>query len=308
MKIFVTGASGWIGSATIRELLDSGHEVVGLARSEAAAEKVASLGADVLRGDLDDLDSLRTGAQACEGVVHLGYVHDFSRMADAANTDLAAIETFGAVLAGTGGPLVVASGTLGLNPGQVGTEDDSPPPGTHPRGLPTQKLRAEPCRPGRAVDGRALRADGARLGGETTHFIATLVSIARDKGVSGYVDDGSNRWPAVHRLDAARLVRLAVDDAPAGSVLHAIAEEGITSRAIAREAIGEGLRTARRVDPGREGHRPLWLDRHVLRRRRPGLERQDPASCCSGGRRRIPHCSRTCTRAPTTRDRADWLM
>ena len=238
MKIFVTGASGWIGSASIRELVAAGHDVLGLARSDESADKVAALGAEVLRGDLDDLDSLRTGAQACEGVVHLGYVHDFSRMADAANTDLAAIETFGAVLAGSGGPLLIASGTLGLNPGSVGTEDDTPDSGTHPRianakaalGLAEQGVRSMAVRFAPTVHG---------AGGDHG-FIAVLVDIAREKGVSGYVDEGTNRWPAVHRLDAAELVRLAVEDAPAGSVLHAVAEEGITSRTIA-ETIGEGL-------------------------------------------------------------------
>src|SRR5262245_56984687 len=133
MRIFVTGASGWIGSAVLAELVANGHTVLGLARSDESAAKVAELGADVHRGDLDDLDSLRSGAEACDGVVHLGYTHDFSRMEDAARTDLAAINTMGAALEGTGGPLVMASGVVGLVNGRPGTEDDMPDPRTHPR-------------------------------------------------------------------------------------------------------------------------------------------------------------------------------
>jgi nucleoside-diphosphate-sugar epimerase len=238
MKIFVTGASGWIGSATTRELLDAGHQVLGLARSQESADKVTSLGAEVLRGSLEELDTLRAGAEGSDGVVHLGYVHDFARMDDAAVTDRGAIETFGAVLTGTGGPLVIASGTLGLTSGGVGTEDDSPDPAMHPRianahfalGLAAQDVRSMAVRFAPTVHGS----------GGDHGFIATLVAIAREKGVAGYVDEGSNRWPAVHRLDAAHLVRLAVDTAPAGSVLHATAEEGITARTIA-ETIGAGL-------------------------------------------------------------------
>lgn len=234
MRIFVTGASGWIGSATISELRTAGHEVLGLARSEAAADVVRGLGAEVLRGDLNDLDSLRAGATATDGVVHLGYIHDFTRMDDAAVTDRAAIETFGEVLAGSNRPLLIAAGTLGLRPGEVGTEDDHPAPGLHPRTSNGQI----------ALD---LAASGVRsivvrfaptVHGPGDHgFVATLVSIAHDKGVSAYIGDGANRWPAIHRLDAARLVCLAIDEAPPATVLHAIAEEGIATREIA-EAIG----------------------------------------------------------------------
>jgi nucleoside-diphosphate-sugar epimerase len=238
MRVFVTGASGWIGSATVAELLDAGHQVVGLARSERAAEAIAALGAEVRRGELDDLDALRAGAAASEGVVHLGYNHDFSRMDDAARTDRAAIEAIGETLAGSDRPLLIASGTLGLTSGRVATEQDLPPdPEVHPRvGNALVAL---------SYGDRGVRALVVRFAptvhGEGDHgFVARLVEIAREKGVSGYVGDGSNRWPAVHRLDAGRLVRLAVEDAQAGSVLHATAEDGVPARAIA-EAIGRGL-------------------------------------------------------------------
>jgi len=213
MRVFVTGASGWIGSTVVSELLTSGQQVVGLARSDAAAARVTRLGAEVLRGDLDDLDSLRAGAASSDGVVHLGYNHDFSRMAQAARTDLQAIDAIGTILAGTGRPLVIASGTLGLAPGRVGTEQDVPDIRSHPRVASAQAAQAMAERGVRSVIVRFAPT----VHGEGDHgFMATLVAIARDKGVSGYIDDGANRWPAVHRLDAGSLVRLAVIDAPAG--------------------------------------------------------------------------------------------
>jgi nucleoside-diphosphate-sugar epimerase len=229
MRIFVTGASGWIGSAVIPELQSAGHQVVGLARSDEAAEKVAALGAEVRRGELDDVDGLR--------VVHLGYNHDFSRMPDAARTDLAAITAIGEALEGSGAPLVIASGTLGLNPGRVGTEEDRPDPAVHPRVANAQAALAFAERGVRPIVARfapTVHGDG------DYGFIATLVAVAREQGVAAYVGDGANRWPAVHRLDAAHLVALAVDGAPAGTIIHATAEEGVPARAIA-EAIGRGL-------------------------------------------------------------------
>lgn len=237
MRVFVTGASGWIGSAVVSELHNCGHQVVGLARSDSAAAAVAALGADVLRGDLDDLDSLRTGAAISDGVVHLGYNHDFARMEQAAQTDRHAIETIGTTLEGSDRPLVIASGTLGLAPGRVGTEQDRPAPGVHPR---TTNADVAESFAGRGVRSVIVRFAPTVHGAGDHGFLATLVGIARDKGMSAYIDDGANRWPAVHRLDAANLVRLAVQDAPAGSVLHATAEEGVPTRDIA-EAIGRGL-------------------------------------------------------------------
>ena len=238
MKLFVTGASGWIGSASVIELLAAGHHVIGLARTDEAAAKIRKLGAEVVRGSLDDLDSLRAAAGNVEGVVHLGYNHDFSQMAAAAQTDRAAIEVFGEVLAGTGGPLLIASGTLGLSPGRLATEADRPDIGAHPRlgnSLYTLSLVE------RGVRSIVVRFAPTVHGSGGDHgFVATLARIARDKGVSGYIGDGGNRWPAVHRLDAAKLVQLAIDQARPGAVLHAVAEEGIATRDIAG-ALGKYL-------------------------------------------------------------------
>ena len=237
MRVFVTGASGWIGSAVVSELVRSGHQVLGLARSDAAADAVTALGAEVLHGHLDDLDSLRTGTADSEGVVHLGYNHDFSQMGAAAQTDFAAIDAIGSALEGTGAPLVIASGTLGLAPGRVGTERDHPEAGLHPRIANASAALAFAERGVRPVVVRFAPT----VHGQGDHgFMAVLVEIARAKGVSGYIDEGANRWPAVHRLDAGRLVAQGVLEAPAGSVLHAVAEEGVSTRDIA-EAIGRGL-------------------------------------------------------------------
>jgi nucleoside-diphosphate-sugar epimerase len=237
MRVFVTGASGWIGSAVVSELLNAGHQVVGLARSDAAAAAIAARGAEVVRGDLDDLESLRAGAAATDGVVHLGYNHDFSRMDQAAQTDLQAIDAIGSTLVGSDRPLIIASGTLGLAPGRVGTELDRPDAGAHPR---IANALAALSFADRGVRSSIVRFAPTVHGPGDHGFVAVLVGIARDKGVSAYIDEGANRWPAVHRLDAGNLVRLAVENAPAGSVLHGVAEEGVPTRVIA-EAIGRGL-------------------------------------------------------------------
>ncbi|GAB3052750.1 SDR family oxidoreductase [Stenotrophomonas tumulicola] len=238
MRILVTGASGWVGSASVKELVSAGHQVLGLARNDEAAAKITQLGAEAVRGSLDDLASLRSAAAQAEGVVHLGYNHDFSQMAAAAQTDRAAIEVFADVLQGTGGPLLIASGTLGLAPGRVGREDDIPNVSVHPRianatytvGLADRGIRSMVLRLAPTVHG---------AGGDHG-FVAVLARIAREKGVSAYLGEGHNRWPAVNRLDAGKLVRLAIDKAPPGSVLHAVAEEGIATRDIAT-ALGQFL-------------------------------------------------------------------
>ena len=236
MRIFVTGASGWIGSAVVAELLGSGHDVLGLARSEASAARVAALGAEVQPGSLEDLDVLRSAAERSDGVVHLGYDHDFSQMEAAARLNARALETMGEVL-GTDAPFVFASGVAGLSAGRPPTERDTPDPSRHPR--------IAAGRAALALSDRGVRTAEARFA-PTVHgagdhgFVATLVRVARERGVSAYVDEGSNRWAAVHRSDAGRLVATAVESAPAGSVLHAIAEEGVPTRDIA-EAIGHGL-------------------------------------------------------------------
>jgi nucleoside-diphosphate-sugar epimerase len=237
MRVFVTGASGFIGSAVVAEMVNAGHDVIGLARSDESASAVQAAGAEPHRGALDDLDSLRSGAAAADGVIHTAYIHDFSRMADAARTDLLAIEALGAELEGSDRPIVITTGTALIKPGQVATEEDSADSDSHPR------LRAEDA--AKAFAARGVRTSivrpGASVHGEGDHgFVPVLIDIARDKGVSAYIGDGSNRWPAVHRLDAAHLYRLALQDAPAGAVFHAIADGGIPTREIA-EVIGRHL-------------------------------------------------------------------
>jgi nucleoside-diphosphate-sugar epimerase len=237
MRVFVTGASGFIGSALVPELLSAGHRVLGLARSDAAAAALAAAGADVHRGNLEDPRSLRAGAAECDGVAHLGFIHDFEHYEAAARTDLRAIETMGAVLEGSGRPLVISSGVMGLQPGWVATEEVPFDRKAHPRSANAIEALA--------LAQRGVRVSAVRLAptvhGPNDHgFVARLVAIAREKGVSGYVGDGANRWPAVHRLDAASLFRLALEKAPAGAVLHGVAEEGVPARTIA-EVIGAKL-------------------------------------------------------------------
>jgi nucleoside-diphosphate-sugar epimerase len=249
MRIFVTGASGWIGSAVVSELIGAGHEVIGLARSDASAAAITAAGATPHRGTIDDLDTLRTAAAASDGVVHLAFQHDIAFSGGfqaAADADRRAVETFGDALAGSDRPLVIASGTLGLVVGGVATEEDGHAAveemdgfGGGPR---TRRGTAELTLSlaSRGVRSSVLRFPPTVHGDGDHGFMASIVGIARTTGVSGYVGDGANRWPAVHRFDAAHLCRLAVENAPAGSTLHAVADQGVPVRDIA-EVIGRHL-------------------------------------------------------------------
>jgi nucleoside-diphosphate-sugar epimerase len=236
MRVFVTGASGWVGSAVVPELIEAGHDVVGLARSDASAEALDAAGAEVHRGSLDDLDSLHDGSAKSDGVIHLAFVHDFHQYEAANEIDRRAIEAMGAALEGSGRPLVIASGVATTAQGRPATEEDLAAP-DFPRSRATTITLA--------LAGKGVRSSVVRLP-PTTHgrgdqgFIPTVVGIAREKGVSGYVGDGFNVWSAVHRSDAARVFRLALQHAPAGSVWHAVAEVGIPTKTIA-EVIGRHL-------------------------------------------------------------------
>ncbi|WP_329039344.1 SDR family oxidoreductase [Streptomyces sp. NBC_00178] len=243
MRIFVTGASGWIGSAVVPELIGAGHRVTGLARSDASAAALTEAGAGVVRGTVDDLDVLRDAAEASDGVVHLAFKHDIAFSGDfqgAAEADRRAVDTFGDALAGSGKPFVLASGLAGLAPGRTATERDMPTIDGSPAAVRAATSLAALGLAARGVRSSVVRLAPTCHGEGDNGFMATLVGIARAKGVSGHVGDGANRWPAVHRLDAARLFRLAVDEAPAGSVLHGAAEEGVAIRDIA-EVIGRHL-------------------------------------------------------------------
>jgi nucleoside-diphosphate-sugar epimerase len=238
MRIFITGATGWVGSAVVKDLIAAGHEVAGLARSPVGAERLTAAGAQVVSGSIEDIDVLRTAARAADAVIHTAFNHDWSRFAENCAADKHAIEALGAELEGTERPLIVTSGVALLAPGRLATEADMAPPVTERFPRASEAVVEE-------LRGRGVRATTVRLA-PTVHgvgdhgFVPRLAGIARDKGVSAYIGDGQNRWPAVHRLDAARVFRLALEHTAEGP-FHAVAEQGVALKDIA-EAI------ARRFD------------------------------------------------------------
>jgi nucleoside-diphosphate-sugar epimerase len=232
MRVFVTGATGFIGSAIVQELFQAGHQVLGLARNDAGADALKRLNVEVHRGDLADTETLASAARASDGVIHTAFIHDFSNMAAAGQTDRIAIEVFGDALANTGKPLVVTSGVAHLKPGQIGTESDTPD------GSSSSSHRIASEVTTLALAARGVRAALVRLppsvhGDGDRGFVPALIRVTREKATSAYVGEGANRWPAVHRLDAANLFRLVLEKGIAGARYHGVAEEGIAARDIA---------------------------------------------------------------------------
>lgn len=253
MRVFITGATGFIGSPLVRELLDAGHQVLGLARTEAGAESLIAAGAEAHRGDLENLDSLRSGAAAADAVIHLGFIHDFSRFQEVCQVDQRAIETLGTVLAGSERPLIATSGLALLSQGRLATEQDAPAPLSERMPRASEHTAA-------ALETRGVRSMVVRLpqvhDTKKQGLVTYAVQAARQSGAAVYVGEGNTRWAAVHVLDAAHLYRLALEKGHSGARYHAIAEEGVLARDIA-EAIGRGLKVPARSIPAEEAPRYL---------------------------------------------------